>query len=165
MPKHLQEKIVDHVRMNINSPLEQLIDSSLEALKRAHTENEHEKVAAAIGGFRSGGLGVVGPEDTLEALIKGQVDELLISSSLRSLQPVGTLAPSTAADSLDAVLPEPAVEPVAAGEAAEANTEMVRLADELVTKATQTSAKITFIETPELLAEYGGVAAILRFAI
>jgi peptide chain release factor subunit 1 len=165
MPKHLQEKIVDHVRMNINSPLKQLIDISLEALKRVHTENEHEKVEAAIGGYRSGGLGVVGPEDTLEALIKGQVDELLISSSVRSLQPVGALSASTAADSLEAVLPEPAVQSVAAGEAAEADTQMVRLADELVTKATQTSAKITFIETPELLAEYGGVAAILRFKI
>src|SRR5215217_1187070 len=165
MPKHLQEKVVDHVRMNINSPLEQLIDTSLEALKRAHTQGEQEKVEAAIGGFRSGGLGVIGPEDTLEALIKGQVDELLISSSLRSLQPAGARAASTAADSLAAVLPEPVLEPIAAGEAAEADTEMVRLADELVTKATQTAAKITFIETPELLAEYGGVAAILRFTI
>ena len=42
---------------------------------------------------------------------------------------------------------------------------MVRLADELVTRATQTSAKITFIEHPDLLADYGGVAAILRFKI
>jgi peptide subunit release factor 1 (eRF1) len=34
-----------------------------------------------------------------------------------------------------------------------------------VTRATQTSAKITFIENGELLAGYGGVAAILRFRI
>ena len=165
MPKHLQEKVVDHVRMNSNSPIEQLIGSSLDALRRAHSTDEHEKVEAAVGGFRSGGLGVVGPEDTLEALIKGQVDELLIASSLRALQPVGTLAASTAADSLEAVLPEPVVEPVAAGEAAGADSEMVRLADELVTKATQTAAKITFVENAELLKDYGGVAAILRFKI
>ena len=93
MPKHLQQKVVDHVRMNINSPLEQLIGSSLDALRRARTEGEREKVDAAVGGFRSGGLGVVGPEDTLEALVKGQVDELLISSQLRSLQPVGCRRP------------------------------------------------------------------------
>ena len=83
MPKHLQQqKVVDHVRMNINSPLEQLIGSSLDALRRARTEDEREKVDAAVGGFRSGGLGVIGPEDTLGALVKGQVDELLISSQL-----------------------------------------------------------------------------------
>ena len=165
MPKHLQEKVVDHVRMNSNSPIEQLIGSSLDALRQAHSNDEREKVEAAVGGFRSGGLGVVGPEDTLEALIKGQVDELLIASSLRALQPVGAHAASTAADSLGAVLPEPAVEPVAAGEAAGADSEMVRLADELVTRATQTAAKITFVENAELLKDYGGVAAILRFTI
>jgi peptide chain release factor subunit 1 len=165
MPKHLQEKVVDHVRMNVNSPLDQLIGNSLDALRRAHTETEREKVDAAIGGFRSGGLGVIGPEATLDALIKGQVDELLISSRLRSLQSVGAQGASTAADSVGAVLPEPAIEPIAAGEPADANTEMVRLADELVTRAMQTSAKITFIENPDLLTAYGGVAAILRFAI
>jgi peptide subunit release factor 1 (eRF1) len=165
MPKHLQQKVVEHVRMNVNSPVDQLITSSLDALKRAHTEDEREKVEAAVGGFRSGGLGVVGPEDTLEALVKGQVDELLISSQLRSLQPVGARAASTAADSLGAVLSEPVLEPIAAGEPADADAGMVRLADELVTRATQTSAKITFVEDAALLADHGGVAATLRFKI
>ncbi len=108
---------------------------------------------------------MVGPHDTLEALIKGQVEELLISSSLRELQPVGALAPSTASDSLEAVLPEPVMETVAAGEPAQSGTETIRLADELVTKAAQTGARITFVEDAELLTDYGGVAAILRFAI
>jgi peptide subunit release factor 1 (eRF1) len=165
MPKHLRQKVVEHVRMNGNSPVDQLISSSLDALKRAHTEGEREKVDAAVGGFRAGGLGVVGPEDTLEALIKGQVDELLISSQLTSLQPVGARAASTAADTLETVLGEPALEPVAAGEPAGADAGMVRLADELVTRAKQTSAKITFIQNAALLAAYGGVAAILRFKI
>ena len=34
MPKHLAEKVVDHVRMNLNTPPEQLIESALEALQR-----------------------------------------------------------------------------------------------------------------------------------
>jgi peptide chain release factor subunit 1 len=165
MPKHLAEKVVDHVRMNLNSPPEQLIESSLEALRRVHSQTEREKVETAIGGFRSGGLGVVGPQDTLEALIKGQVEELLISSSLRELQPVGALAPSTASDSLEAVLPEPVLETVASGEPADARTETIRLADELITKAAQTGARITFVEDADLLSDFGGVAAILRFVI
>jgi peptide subunit release factor 1 (eRF1) len=102
---------------------------------------------------------VVGPQDTLEALIKGQVDELLITASLRDL------APSTASDSIEAVLPEPVLETVASGEPAAAGGETVRLADELVTKAAQTGARITFVEDPRLLADVGGVAAILRFVI
>ena len=41
----------------------------------------------------------------------------------------------------------------------------MRLADELVARAKQTGARITFIEDAELLSEYGGVAALLRFRI
>jgi peptide chain release factor subunit 1 len=165
MPKHLSEKVVEHVRMNLNTPEQQLIDTALDAMKRVRSQTEREKVEAAVGAFRSGGLGVVGPQDTLEALIKGQVDELLITADLRELQPVGALTRSTASDSLEAVLPEPVLETVAAGEAAEAQAETVLLADELIAKASQTGARITFVEDPELLKDYGGVAALLRFSI
>jgi peptide subunit release factor 1 (eRF1) len=41
----------------------------------------------------------------------------------------------------------------------------MRLADELVTRAEQTSASVRIIEDPELLRPYGGVAATLRFRI
>jgi peptide subunit release factor 1 (eRF1) len=161
MPKHLSEKVVEHVRMNRNTPEQQLIDSALEAMTRVRSQTEREKVEAAVGAFRSGGLGVVGPQDTLDALIKGQVDELLITANLRELQPVG----ATGSDSLEAVLPEPVLETVAAGEPAEARAETVRLADELITKAAQTGARITFVKDPEVLKDYGGVAALLRFSI
>ena len=65
----------------------------------------------------------------------------------------------------DAVLPKQAVAAAAAGESADATPGVVRLADELVAKATQTGARITFIEDPLLLANYGGVAALLRFRV
>jgi peptide subunit release factor 1 (eRF1) len=165
MPKHLAEKVVDHVKLDLDAPLDRIIGTSLESMKRVHGETEREKVEAAVGAYRAGGLGVVGPEDTLDALLKGQVDELLISARVRELEPVGANAAARAIASVQGILPEPAVQPTAAGEAAEVATETVRLADELITKATQTSAKITFVEDPELLAGYGGVAAILRFVI
>jgi peptide subunit release factor 1 (eRF1) len=165
MPKPLAEKIVDHVRMNVNTPLDQIVSASLEAMQRVREQTEREKVETAIGAYRAGGLGVVGPEDTLDALLKGQVEELLISASVRELQPAGSTAAARAIKSMQGVLPEPAVEPVAAGEAAAVATETVRLADELITKATQTAARITFVDDPDLLAGYGGVAAILRFMI
>jgi peptide chain release factor subunit 1 len=49
------------------------------------------------------------------------------------------------------------------GEAAKADPQVVRVADELVTRARNTSARITFIEDTSVLAAYGGVAASLRF--
>jgi len=101
---------------------------------------------------------VVGPEDTLMALTTGQVEELLITASVQQLE-----GAEVAAD--DTLMAEPAVETASGGEAADAEPTIVRLADELVTRAKQTSARITFIEDPALLAEYNGVAALLRFRI
>jgi peptide chain release factor subunit 1 len=163
MPKALAEKVVEKVRLDAHASAADVLKSSLEAMARLNSRTDRERVEAAIGAYRAGGLGVVGPEDTLAALIKGQVDELLISATMQRMQgmPVGAAAGSAN----DAVLTEPAIEPVSGGEAAEAAPEVVRLADELITRAKQTSARITFIEDPDLLAAHGGVAALLRFTI
>jgi peptide subunit release factor 1 (eRF1) len=157
MPKHLADKVVDQVRLPTHAPAADVMKASVEAMAKLNERTDREKVDAAISGYRAGGLGVVGPEDTLMALTAGQVEELLISATLRQIQ-----APQAANDTL---LAEPAVESVSSGEAAEAEPQVVRLADELITKATQTAARVTFIEAPSLLSEYGGVAALLRFRI
>ena len=158
MPKHLADRIVDHVRLERDAPLDDVLKTSLAAMDKVREQSERDKVEAAIGGYRSGGLGVVGAEETLDALVKGQVEELLITANLRELD---------GADGKAAV-PEDAeriVEPSAAGEPAQAEPEAVKLADDLVTKAAQTAARVTVVQDPALLADYGGVAAILRFRI
>ena len=113
----------------------------------------------------SRGLGVVGPDATLLALTNGQVDELLITASLSALHGLEGTPAAELAIANDKGLVEPAIEPVAAGEAARSDAGTVRLADELVRKAQQTSARVTFIEDTALLAPHGGVAALLRFRI
>ena len=167
MPKHLAEKVVDHVALDTRAPVHDVLTATRDAIGRLNERTDREKVDAALGGFRSGGLGVVGPEETLRALMNGQVDELLVAANVGSLQGLSdtpaareALAVATANDS---TLVDPAVEPVAGGEAAAAGADVVRLADELVTKAKQTGARVTFIEDPALLQDHGGVAALLRF--
>ena len=41
----------------------------------------------------------------------------------------------------------------------------VLLADEIVTRARQTGAQVTFVEDPALLADVGGIGATLRFKL
>ena len=163
MPKQLEAKIVDNVRLEAHASADAIVRRTQEAMKRLNERTDREKVEAVIGAYRAGALGVVGPEDTLAALLKGQVDELLIGATMAHMQgvPVG----QTIGSANDAVLAEPAVEPVSAGEAGDSSPDVVRLADELITKAKQTGAKISFIEDPALLKDYGGVAALLRFTI
>ena len=163
MPKHLAEKIVDHVRLDTAAPVDDVLKTTLEAMKRLDERTDRDKVEAAVGGYRAGGLGVIGPEDTLDALIKGQVEELLVSASVRELR--GLSRSSRVMSARDAGEAESAVDTAVAGEAADGDPQVVRLADELVTKAKQTGARITFIEDASLLSRYGGVAALLRFRI
>jgi peptide chain release factor subunit 1 len=163
LPKHLADRVVDQMPLQAHATAADVLKRSLERMERLNSQTDREKVEAAVGAYRAGGLGVVGPEDTLAALLKGQVDELLISATMQRMQgvPVG----ETLGSANDATLDEPAVETASGGEPADVAPEVVRLADELITKATQTSARITFIEDPELLAEHGGVAGLLRFRI
>jgi peptide chain release factor subunit 1 len=163
MPKHLADKVVDHMRLEAHASAADILQTSLAVMKRLNSRTDRDKVNAVINAYRAGGLGVVGPEETLAALVKGQVDELLISASMQRMQ--GLPVSAVAGSANDAVLAEPAIEPASSGEAGEAAPEVVRLADELITRTKQTSARITFIEDPELLSDYGGVAALLRFRI
>lgn len=162
MPQHLADKIVDHLRIDAKAPVNDVLAAAVEAMGRLNERTDREKVEAAIGGYRGGNLGVAGPERTLEALVKGQVDELLLAANVDALKKVSARAAAIANDS---TLMDPAVETAAAGEAAQADPQVVRLADEFVTRAKQTGAKVTFIEDPELLQPYGGVAGLLRFRI
>jgi peptide chain release factor subunit 1 len=161
MPKHLAEKVIDHVRIPTGAPVDEVLKTTLEAMTRSDQASDVEAVDAAVGAYRAGGLGVVGAEETLEALVQGQVDVLLINASVRDLHGLGS--PSVQAAANDVGIEQPAVESTAAGEAAEEHPHVVRMADELILKARQTAARIRFIEDASLLAPYGGVAALLRF--
>ena len=60
------------------------------------------------------------------------------------------------------------VEPVVAGSDGSVNNieaDAVIVADDLVTRARQTSARVRFVEDPALLQEVGGVGAFLRYRL
>src|SRR5918993_3209203 len=105
LPKHLSDKVVDHLKIDSKAPVDEILAATVEAMGRLNEQSDKEKVEAAIGGHRGGNLGVVGPEATLEALVKGQVDELLLSGTIASLKNV---SPRAAAMANDSTLTDPA---------------------------------------------------------
>ena len=134
----------------------EILASSLEALRDKDAETDAEKVEELLAAWRSGGLGVAGPESTMSALQLGQVDELIIAATPETLKPMQAL-PADAAPG--AVIADTSAPQGAADEA------RLKLSDELVTRAQQTGARIRFIEDASLLADIGGVGALLRFRI
>src|SRR4051812_15618298 len=165
MPKPLAEKVIDEITLASDAPESEVIKATLASLMQVDAQDDRAKVDAAIGAYRAGGLGVAGPDRTLLALTNGQVDELLITASLGSLGPLRNSPAAQMAIANDASIKDAGVPATAAGEPAQAGAETVRLSDELVTRAQQTGARVSFIEDPALLEPYGGVAATLRYRI
>jgi peptide subunit release factor 1 (eRF1) len=163
LPKPLAEKVVDRVKLDAHASVGEILDTTIEAMRLQNSQSELEKVTTAIDNYRSGALGVVGPEKTLDALVRGQVDELLITSNLQALDV--PIPGASVAASLDSSIMQPAVEVTAGGEAAQADPRVLRWSEELVRRAKQTAARVTVIEDASLLEEFGGVAAILRFRL
>jgi peptide chain release factor subunit 1 len=153
LPQHLKEKVVaDVLRLDITTPEHEVLRATLDAMSSQDRREDADRVRRAIEGYRAGGLGVAGLGPTLLGLIRGQVDELLISEEFetRHQDPVPRNSPQVPPE-LQAELPE--------------EVEMVDLADELVTRARATGATVSFIQNPTLLAEVDGVAGLLRFTL
>jgi peptide subunit release factor 1 (eRF1) len=156
MPKELAEKIIDMATLERGASEADILAASLEALREKDAETDAEKVEELIGAWRSGGLGVAGPESTMSAFQLGQVDELIIAASPDTLKPVQKLPDDAAPGEVAADTSAPT------GTTDEGR---LKLSDELVTRAQQTGARIRFIEDAALLAGIGGVGALLRFRI
>jgi peptide chain release factor subunit 1 len=170
MPAGLQEKVVDVLRLDMKTPQHEVLARSLDALREQDARDDREKVARLFDAYRAGGLGVVGVEATRVALEIGQVDELLISAAPTDVQPESAGAgPGQAGRAVAA-----AAEGGAAGVASAAgliepaggeSDDPTAAAEALVRLAQKTSAAVTFIEEPALLAEIGGVGAFLRYRV
>lgn len=153
LPADLAERIVDVLRFDRHAGEDEIVGEALEALRRKDAEDDRERVDEVVGAWHAAGLGTVGPEAVLRALELGQVDELLVTAEPGGLKAVQKLSEDT--------VPLAAETSAATGAA----VPQEHLADELVTRATQTGARVRIIEDPELLREHGGVAAALRFRI
>jgi peptide chain release factor subunit 1 len=139
LPPHLESRITDELHLDTKTPEHEVLRATLEALHERDARDDRERVARLFDAHRSGGLGTIGVEGTLGALEKGQVDELLITAAAGS------------------GVNQPAGDQTGAGRLSET------VAEELVRKARQTSAAVTFIEDPELLRQAEGVGARLRY--
>src|SRR5215218_5854245 len=159
-PKAVAERVVDVLSLDINAPEHEVLAESLAAMREHDLVSDVEKVEQLLNEYRAGGLAVVGSTDTLEALAMGQVEELIIAAQQQSVE----------GDREDVAILSDAevVEPVVGGQdGAIANIEpdSVIVAADLVARARQTSARITFIEDVSLLEEVGGCGAFLRYRL
>ena len=145
--------MVEVMRLDIHTSDQDVLTATLAKLQEQEAKTTAEKVDRLMQQYRARGLAVAGPQETLEALAKGQVEELLISGALEASHPH--------TEEVQAIL-APEI-PDAEGVTASEEPRQASLPDLLVTKAKQTGATVTFIEDAALLESVGGVAAFLRW--
>jgi peptide chain release factor subunit 1 len=160
MPKEVADRVVDVLNLDINAPEHEILAETMETMQELDAQTDAEKVEQMLNQYRAGGLAVVGSQDTLEALSMGMVEELIISARQQHVE----------GDKEDVeILSDNAVpDPVVGGHdgaVAQLEADSVIVADDLVTRAQQTGARVTFIEDPSLLEDVGGVGAILRYRL
>jgi peptide subunit release factor 1 (eRF1) len=153
LPQELRAMVVEGPTLARDASEQEIFSSTLDKIKEESVKSDAEKVDRLLEAYRSRGLGVVGPEATLEALTNGQVDELLLSKLLERTneEPV----------QVDAIV-APEI-PDSGGSTDSDGPREASLPDLLVTKGRQTGAGITFIEDSTLLESVGGVGAFLRW--
>jgi peptide subunit release factor 1 (eRF1) len=151
--KEVSERIVDVIKLGAHAPEREILDATVAAMRVKDAETDRERVEALLGAYRANGLACVGVDETRLALDRGQVDELVIATVPEALDTNAALADpaTTAVEQIPEASPE--------------GTPEERIANELVVKARQTSAKIRFIEETALMAAVGGVGAFLRFKL
>ena len=155
LPKDLADKIVE-IGPHEDGESASFIERTMAALREKDAETDVEKVHELMDAWKGGGLGVAGPEATLSAFQLGQVEELIITGSPDSLKSVQELPEDAAPGGVQAITSTPG----GAGD-----ERQLKLSDDLITRAQQTAARIRFIEDASLLADVGGVGALLRFRI
>lgn len=154
LPGRLKEKIIDVLRLDIKTPEHAVLKATMDSLREHNLQTDAEKVRQLFDDYRAGGLAVVTWKDTVEAIERGQVDELLLTASAREIR--------TDVQEID----DAAVNRYSSDTPPDSDTEpRLMPADLLVTLARQTGARVTFIEDTALLSSVGGVGAMLRYRI
>jgi peptide chain release factor subunit 1 len=153
LPPHLSEKVIDVLRLDMTTPEHEILQATLAAMREQDAKDDSAKVERLLDEYHAGGLAVAGVHDTLAALANAQVDELILCASIQEIhddaEEVGApLAPN-----------------VSASASTNSETRPIQMADQLVTRAQQTDARIRFIEDATLLADVGGVGSMLRYRL
>ena len=145
--------MVQVIKLDIHASEQDVLTATLAKLQGQEARTGAEKVERLMQQYRGRGLAVAGPQETLEALAKGQVEELLISGGLEN-------GPPQREEVQDILAPEI---PDSEGRTQSEDPWHSSVPDLLVTKAKQTGATVTFIEDGALLESIGGVGGFLRW--
>ena len=157
LPKAMEEKLIGTFSMSQYDSEDEIRERSLEVLNVEMATLQMKKIEQLNDAAKSSAkMGTLGVEATLKALANGQVEELIVASDIDSIDYSKKAVKKILKDY------EPG-DDTAPADAASAIGDAAQIADQLIVRAINTAARITFVKDETLLEEAGGVGAILRF--
>lgn len=157
LSKAVEASVIATLNLSQYASEQEIREKAREVMDAENTQRDTERVQRMYDAAKAAaGLGTMGVEDTLSALSNGQVEELIISSSFNTIK----YSPKKLKKILKAYLPG---DDNSTGDDLPDVKEIRQVADELIIRALNSSAKIVFIEDESLLKEANGVGAVLRY--
>ncbi len=151
LPPHIKSKIVDVIDMDFDEAEGRLISKAEEIVLEDEKETSEQNVSRLRDEILRNGLAVQGLKETGEAVIKGQIELLLVSKGYKVR---GWICEKC--QTVDSGLKDKC--PYCGSRTSE-----VDVIEELIEFAERTDTKIEFVEDNPILAELGGVGGLLRF--
>jgi len=152
LSKELEDKVIGTMPLSVNASEHEVLEAAEKIAHRHDTLEDMKLIEALKEQDYENGLGATSIGKVLPALLKGQVQELYISSNFDSIDyNIGQVNKifKDYSPGIDEDLPSPK------------RTGLV--IDEVLRLAAQTADDIRFIEDDNLLKEAGGVGALLRY--
>jgi len=151
--------MVEVMKLDIHASDTDVLTATLATLQRQEGRTAAEKVDQLLQQYRGRQLAVVGPQETLDAMVNGQVGELLLSSGM---EPVRARSEDAQPEDEQNVVPLETQDTTKV-EVESSALRQAPMPDLLVARARQTGATVTIIEDPALLESVGGVGGFLRW--
>lgn len=157
LSKAVDEKVVATINLSQYDSTEDIRARTREVIGTENAVRDKKKVEDVNNAAKAAaGLGTLGVVDTLKALSNGQVQELVLSADIDSIE----YGPGEVEAILSEYRPNDEYAPADIPPITEFAGEV---ADQLILRAINTDAKIVFIEDASLLRDAGGAGSILRY--
>jgi len=154
LPKHLQDRLADIVPASGNASTADVVNATLSAFAEYEQTGSLETVGLFLDELRAGGLAAAGTEATLEAVVLGRVDILVLSESYAP--PAGWKCSECGSVGVDAA-------PRACPRCGERAVAQLDLKEEMVRAAERVGSTVEIVRNSDVLLELGGVGCLLRY--
>lgn len=154
LPKAIQEKVVERLTLGVDTPENEVVRATLQVVERHMEEQTARRVDWLLQEHRSGGLGVVGVEPTLQVLNEQNLDGLVLGADF--------VSPGVVCRDCDFLQ----VEATAEGRCRNCGGETRSVADlreAMVQRAERQGAAVHSVNGNPDFRRYGAVGAMLRY--